>query len=97
LVIVAGAKFTEQDAPLVRAFMEVGLSEQEARKRLYVVDKDLVEELRVEMTTKLPRPKALMLKASIDACEVKTPLTPKIDIRELKQAKTKENAEKKHR
>lgn len=82
-------------APVVRAFTEVGLTEDEVRSKVCVVDDKMVEELRVETITKIDRPKALMLKVSLEAVAKKTPTTPRLDVRELKTAKTVENAKKK--
>jgi hypothetical protein len=77
---------------LERAFAELGVSAREVRQRVLAIDKEKVEELRVEATSRAAsREAALMLKASIEAAQEHT-VTPKLDSHAVKTAKTAEAA-----
>jgi len=67
----------EQEA-VVRIFAGLGYKPEEVRARIAGVDKDKVEELRVEAAGKIDRAKGILLKASLEAIAQKKPLTPKL-------------------
>jgi hypothetical protein len=77
---------------LERAFAELGVPAREVRQRVLSIDKDALEELRIEATARAPsREAALMLKASIEATAERS-ISPKLDSHQVKTAKTAEAA-----
>lgn len=75
--------------PVVRAFVNAGLDEDKVKQQIVVtgVDKDKVEELRIETARGVDRPRALLLKATLEALAIKTPMTPKLMSQAVKGAK----------
>jgi putative RecB family exonuclease len=71
---------------LSRAFAAAGVPESEVRARVLRVDKDAVEELRLEATERLDRGGGLLLKATLEAVGERQPLSPKLDSHKVKVA-----------
>jgi len=72
---------------VVNAFATVGVSAEEVRTKAYAVSPTAVEELRKEISKKLPKPKAQMLKTTLEALAEKTPDTPRLMSRKTRSAK----------
>jgi hypothetical protein len=72
----------------VQAFAKMGLPAAEVERRIVVVDPKAVATLRDEIAKTGTAAQAHMVKATIDALAVKTPATPRLDVRAEKTAKS---------
>lgn len=85
---------TTYELPSVeRMFGEVGVPAEEVRRRVLHVDKDAVETLAKECGEKLGKVKGQILKTSLDAVAIKTPMSPKLDSHAVKTAKKVRDAD----
>jgi len=72
----------------VQAFAATGLPVAEIERRILVVDPKAVATLRDEVVASASMEQAYIVKATVNALAVKTPATPRIDVRAEKTAKT---------